>query len=164
MRTTPCQRRTRYFPAEGEVPGAVVLDDGSTPHFFRTDALHTWCERCGLQKPRRWRARMGTHCSPPPAPDEEAAAREKAEASVVAADAGVAPPEDLEHEVFPPPAAAPGRRARRSAAEVQLVMDSHKLLEVDGWLRCTECHVRHRPRQRAKFHWCLASVAPPGPA
>ena len=56
------------------------------------------------------------------------------------------------------------RSCSLTAKEVKMVLDSHNIIEHEGWLKCVDCHVRHRPRQRAKFQWCLASVTLPGPA
>ena len=60
-----------------------------------------------------------------------------------------------------------GKRTRGgfpiSRDEILLVMNSHALVEEDGWLRCTLCHARNRPRARARFQWCLgAPPAEPG--
>ena len=59
--------------------------------------------------------------------------------------------------------AAPQRpRRRRSRWEIQQLLDSHELAEEDGWLRCTRCMARQRPRQRYRFAWCpLAGAAEP---
>ena len=117
-----------------------------------------------MRRPKRWRARLGTHCRPP----EPVVAEAVVEVQVAAGVAG--PVENAvtgvdEQVVIPPPEAPPaGRRARRTAAEIQMVLNSHNIAEYDGWLTCVDCQVRHRPRQRSKFQWCLESVDLPGPA
>ena len=117
-----------------------------------------------MKRPKRWRARLGTHCRPPE-PLATEAEPEAQPAAALAAPAGGAVPADAGQEAIPPPEAPlVGRRARRTAAEIKLVLDSHNIIEHEGWLKCVDCHVRHRPRQRAKFQWCLASVTLPGPA
>ena len=134
-RASPCERKNNHSPATGGGAGAIALADGRTLRSFLADGLPTWRERRGDRRPKRRRARLGTRCKQAPAAEEPPAEP-------------VAGAPKREVATTPPPEpAGEERRRRRTKGEIQLVMNSHNLVDSDG-----------------SPHACCAGPASPFPA
>ena len=117
-----------------------MLAYAATPHLFDTAFGVTVCKRCGRCTQARWRNKLGTHCAPPP--------RLAAEAAPLSQEA------DPGGEGVPPPDPPPAVRRRRTKQEVQQMLDSHDLFEVEGRISCRRCGRARRKERRASLGPC----------